>query len=69
MKKNWSPPKLNIDVANELRSRYQEGDSINSLSKRYGMARTSVKLILKAETYNKSGDHKNLMEKQKASLF
>ena len=69
LKKNWSPPKLTIDVANELRARYQEGDSINSISKRYGMARTSVKLILKAETYNKSGDHKNLMIKKTESLF
>lgn len=64
-----SKPKVTIDVANELRARYQEGDSINSLSKRYDLARRSVKLILKGETYNKWGEHKNLMEKKHVSLF
>jgi len=69
MRKNWSKPKVTIDVANELRARYLEGDSINSLSKRYGLARNSVKGILKGVTYNKWGEHKNLMEKKHVSLF
>ena len=69
MRKNWNKPKLSIDVANELRARYLEGDSINSLSKRYDLARGSVKGILKGETYNKYGEHKNLMEKKHISLF
>ena len=69
MRKNWSKPKVTIDVANELRARYLEGDSINSLSKRYGLARVSVKGILKGVTYNRWGEHKNLMEKKHVSLF
>jgi Mor family transcriptional regulator len=69
MRKNWSKPKLTIDVANELRERYIEGDSINSLSKRYSLSRGSIKGILKGETYNKYGDHGNLMEKEHAALF
>lgn len=69
MRKNWSKPKVTIDVANELRARYLEGDSINSLSKRYGLARNSVKGILKGVTYNRWGEHKNLMEKKHVSLF
>ena len=69
MKKKWSLPKVTIDVANELRARYIEGESINTLSKRYTLARNSVKLILKGETYNKSGEHSNLMLSETKSLF
>ena len=64
-----SRPKLTIEVANEMRSRYLEGESINSLSKRYGSARNSVKHILRGESYNKWGEHKNLMEKTPQKLF
>ena len=60
---NWQKPKLTIREANELRSRYQEGSSINNLAKHYDLSRVSVKAILKGETYNKSGDHENLMDK------
>jgi len=59
--KKWSKPKITIEVANELRARYKEGSSINNLSKRYGLARNSVKAILRGETYNKWGEHTNLM--------
>jgi len=70
MKKNWSKPKVTIEIANELRMRYQEGTSINNLAKRYDLARNSVKAILRGETYNKWGEHKNLMELSKTdSLF
>ena len=63
-------PKLTITVARELRARYQEGASINSLAKRYSLARNSVKAILRGETYNKSGKHSNLMAENKlSSLF
>jgi len=62
-------PKLTIKEANQIRHLYQEGASINSLSKMYGLSRTSIKLILRGETYNKWGEHKNLMEAKTASLF
>jgi len=67
MKKKWNKPKLTIEIANELRSRYKEGASINSLSKRYGVARNSVKAILRGETYNKWSEHSNLMADSKLS--
>lgn len=66
---NWQKPKLSIDVANELRSRYQEGVSINSLARRYDLNRVSVKAILRGETYNKSGEHENLMQKTSISTL
>ena len=56
-------PKLTINQANELRRQYQNGSSINSLSRHYDLPRNSVKAILRGETYNKSGEHENLMEK------
>lgn len=62
-------PKITIEAANELRMRYQEGASINNLAKRYDLARNSVKAILRGETYNKYGEHENLMEKTSTSLF
>jgi len=67
MKKNYSPPKITVENANVIRARYVEGSSINELCKRFGLARNSVKLILKGETYNKYGEWSNLMEGSKAN--
>ena len=36
-----------METAGLIRERYLEGDSINSLSKRYGLQRGSIKGILK----------------------
>ena len=65
--KKWSKPKITIEVANELRARYKEGASINGLAKRYNLGRASVKAILRGETYNKWGEHSNLMTEDKLS--
>ena len=63
-------PKLTINEANQLRHLYQNGASINTLCKKYGLARNSVKSILRGETYNKYGEHKNLRPKSNSnSLF
>ena len=66
-KKN--PPKLSMDSANVIRAKYLEGASINLLAKQYDIGRNSIKCILKGTTYNKHGEYKNLMLKEKASLF
>lgn len=65
MKAGWSKPKVSIETANIIRERYLEGDSINSLSKRYDLGRHSIKCILRGETYNKIGEYPNLMENKK----
>ena len=63
-------PKLTINEANQLRQLYQNGASINALCKKYGLARNSVKSILRGETYNKYGEHENLRPKSNSnSLF
>ena len=67
MKKNWNKPAVSMETAGLIRERYLEGDSINSLSKRYGLQRGSIKGILKGTTYNKYGEHTNLMEEQKST--
>jgi len=67
MKKNWNKPSISMETAGLIRERYLEGDSINSLSKRYGLQRGSIKGILKGTTYNKYGEHTNLMEEQKST--
>ena len=69
MKKNYNPPKFSMETANLIRARYQEGDSIKSLCKRYSTSPRVVKLILKGETYNKWGEHPNLMETKTQKLF
>lgn len=63
------PPKLSMEHANVLRAKWLEGVSINTLCKQYDLGRRSVKLILKAETYNKHGEYKDLMVKKTTSLF
>ena len=65
MKKNWNKPAVSMETAGLIRERYLEGDSINSLSRRYSMGRNSIKGILKGTTYNKYGEHTNIMESQK----
>ena len=62
-------PKLSMDSANVIRAKYLEGVSINLLAKQYDIGRNSIKCILKGITYNKHGEYKNLMLKEKASLF
>jgi len=63
-------PKLTINEANQLRQLYQNGASINSLCRKYGIARNSVKAILRGESYNKYGEHENLRPKNSSnSLF
>jgi hypothetical protein len=70
MKKNWNKPAVSMETAGLIRERYLEGDSINSLSRRYGLQRGSIKGILKGTTYNKFGEFSNLMEiKKRAELF
>lgn len=66
-KKN--PPKLSIDSANMIRAKWLEHVSINTLCKQYDMSRHGIKCILKGITYNRDGDHKNIMLKEKTSLF
>ena len=63
------PPKLSMEHARVLRAKWLEGTSINTLCKQYGLNRNSIKCILKGTTYNKDGEYKNLMEKEKTSLF
>lgn len=60
-------PKLTITEANQIRHLYQEGASINSLSKRYDLSRTSIKLILRGETYNKYNQHVDLRPKKETT--
>jgi hypothetical protein len=67
MKKNWQKPKLSMESANTIRERYLEGTSINNLAKRYDMSRGSIKGILKGITYNKYGEHSNLMEQKQSA--
>ena len=67
MKKNYSPPKFSMETARTIRERFIEGESINSLTKRYGIGRPSIKGILKGTTYNKYGEHTNLIEEQKGT--
>ena len=66
MKKTWQKPKLSIENANLVRERFLEGESINSLCKRFELSRTAIKGILKAETYNKFGQNTNLLAKKTA---
>ena len=66
-KKN--PPKLSMEHANMVRAKYLGRVSINTLCKQYGLSRHSIKCILKGITYNRDGEYKNLMEKEKTSLF
>jgi len=54
-----------METAGLIRERYLEGDSINSLCRRYEIHRNSVKGILKGTSYNKYGEFTNLMESQK----
>ena len=67
MKKNWNKPAVSMETAGLIRARFLEGDSINSLSKRYGLQRGSIKGILKGTTYNKYGEFTNLLEAKKAA--
>ena len=62
-------PKLSMEHANMIREKYLGHVSINTLSKQYDLGRHSIKCILKGITYNKDGLYKNLMEKEKTSLF
>ena len=66
-KKN--PPKLSMEHANMVRAKYLGHVSINTLCKQYDLGRNSIKSILKGITYNKDGEYKNLMQKEKTSLF
>jgi hypothetical protein len=66
MKKTWQKAKLSIENANLVRERFLEGESINSLCKRFELSRPSIKGILKAETYNKFGEYTNLLAEKKA---
>ena len=62
-------PKLSMEHANMVRAKYIGRVSINTLCKQYDLSRHSIKCILKGITYNRDGLYKNLMEKEKASLF
>ena len=65
MKKNCNKPGLSMETANLIRARYLEGDSINSLAKRYSQCRNVIKNILRGKTYNKYGEYENLQETKK----
>jgi Mor family transcriptional regulator len=67
MNKKWHKPKLSIENAQVVRERFLEGESIHSLAKRFELSRVSIKGILKAETYNKFGEHTNLLANKKAT--
>jgi len=70
MIKNYRYPKVSMETAGIIRERWTEGESINSLCKRYELQRNSVKGILKGTTYNKYGEYSNLMQDKKAiTLF
>lgn len=63
------PAKLSIEHANTLRAKWLEGTSINTLCKQYDLTRHSVKCILKGKTYNKFGEHQDLMANKTTGLF
>ena len=65
MKKYYNKRKFTMETAEIIRERFQEGDSINSLAKRYNTSRNVVKGILKGVTYNPLDEHPNLLEQSK----